>query len=212
MSLGVFFFFVPAAAHKRAVLPRLQELFPDRADEVWQATRAWQARLAPDRPRHTTMVNLLIRHMEWFCALYRAVQDQGMGQTEARALVEAVMEDVFQPVLATFFRLSWLRGGNPESRAKWLLHTQIRFLFTAPFVHRFLPAQSGVSFNVERCPLADYFKDQGAPELTSHAACNIDYCMAREYGLELHRTKTIAGGADHCDFRFKVPDKDAVSS
>jgi hypothetical protein len=62
-----------------------------------------------------------------------------------------------------------------------------------------------VAFDVVLCPLANYFKDQGVPELTRHAACNMDYRMAREYGVDLVRSQTIADGAAHCDFRWKFP-------
>lgn len=41
------------------------------------------------------------------------------------------------------------------------------------------------------------------PELTPHAACNLAYGMAREFGIDLVRTQTIAKGAAHCDFRWK---------
>jgi hypothetical protein len=62
-----------------------------------------------------------------------------------------------------------------------------------------------VAFDVTLCPLADYFKDQGVPELTPHAACNLDYGAAREFGVELVRSQSIADGAAHCDFRWKLP-------
>jgi hypothetical protein len=66
-------------------------------------------------------------------------------------------------------------------------------------------ALTGVAFDVTLCPLADYFKDQGVPELTEPAAGNLDYRMAREWGVELVRTQTIADGAAYCDFRWKFP-------
>ena len=51
-----------------------------------------------------------------------------------------------------------------------------------------------------------HFKGQGVPELTPHAACNLDYCAAREFGVDLVRTQTIADGAAHRDFRWKFPE------
>jgi ubiquinone biosynthesis protein len=60
-----------------------------------------------------------------------------------------------------------------------------------------------VAFDVTICTLADYFKEQGVPELAVHAACNMDYCLARELGVDLVRLQTIADGADYCDFRWK---------
>jgi hypothetical protein len=103
--------------------------------------------------------------MEWNCALYRAVQEHGMSQAEAGALVETIMWDVYQPVTAALFKLSRLRSAKRETRVKWILGMITRYFFTAPFCHRHLPSGTGVSFDVTLCPLADYFKDQ------AHRAC-----------------------------------------
>ena len=211
MSFGFLLFYAaPATAYRRAAHRRLQAHFPDGSVQVWLSTRTWQSRLAPDRPRHSAGVNLLMRYMEWSCALYRAVQDHGMSQAEAAVLVETIMWDAFQPVTAGLFKLSRLRSAKRETRVKWLLGMMIRRLFTAPFCHRTVPSKTGVEFDVLVCPLADYFKDQGVPELTEPAAGNLDYRMAREWGAELVRTQTIADGAAHCDFRFRFPATEAV--
>jgi hypothetical protein len=37
--------------------------------------------------------------MEWSCALYRAVQDQGISQADTAALVEVVILDAEMPTL-----------------------------------------------------------------------------------------------------------------
>ena len=96
--------------------------------------------------------------------------------------------------------------GNPLLPGLSVLNRWMtRYFFSSPFRHQHLPSEAGVSFDVTLCPLADYFKDQGVPELTQHAACNLDYCAAREYGVDLVRTQTIADGAAHCDFRWKFP-------
>lgn len=205
MSIGFLLFYAPAAAYRRAASCRLQAHFPDQSVQVWRSTRAWQSRLAPKRPRHSAGVNLLMRYMEWSCALYRAVQEHGMSQAEAAALVETIMSDVYQPVPAALFKLSRLRSAKRETRVKWLLGMMIRYFFTSPFRHRAVPSKTGVAFDVLLCPLANYFKDQGVPELTRHAACNMDYCAAREWGVDLVRSQTIADGAAHCDFRWKFP-------
>jgi hypothetical protein len=143
--------------------------------------------------------------MEWSCALYRAVQEHGMSQAEAGTLVETIMLDVYRPVAVAMFRLSRLRSAKRETRVKWLLNMLTRHFYTSPFQHRHLPSEAGVAFDVTLCPLADYLKDQGVPELTPQAACNLDYCAAREFGVDLVRSQTIADGAAHCDFRWKFP-------
>lgn len=78
-----------------------------------------------------------------------------------------------------------------------------RYFFTYPFGHQYLPTEIGVAFNVTVCPFTGYFKKQGVPELTAHAACNLDYYAARELGVDLDRSQTIADGAARPDFRWK---------
>ena len=205
MSIGFLLWYAPNTAFRRAASHRLQAHFPDKSAQVWCSTRAWQIRLAPDRPHHSASVNLMMRYMEWSCALYQAVQEHGMSQAEAGALVETIMLEVYQPVPAAWFKLSRLRSAKRETRVKWILGMITRYFFASPFRHRSLPSKTGVAFDVTLCPLADYFKDQGVPELTPHAACNLDYGAAREFGVELVRSHTIADGVAHCDFRWKIP-------
>lgn len=205
MSLGFLLFYAPDSAFRRAASRRLQAHFPDQSVQVWRSTRTWQSRLAPNRPRHSASVNLMMRYMEWSCALYRAVQEHGMSQAEAGALVETIMLEVYQPVPAAWFKLSRLRSAKRETRVKWLLGMLTRHFYVSPFRHRHLPSEAGVAFDVTLCPLADYFKDQGVPELTPHAACNLDYGAARAFGVDLVRSQTIADGAAYCDFRWKFP-------
>ena len=128
-----------------------------------------------------------------------------MSQVEAGEFVETVAVEYYQPVPAAMFKLSRLRSAKREARVKWIFGIITRYFFTPPFEHRHLPSDTGVAFDVTVCPLADYFKKQGVPELTEYAACNMDYCLAREFGIELVRSQTIANGAEHCDFRWIFP-------
>jgi hypothetical protein len=210
MSLGLFRWYSPNSTFRRATIPRLQVHFPNTSPQVWQSIRTCQSQLAPSRPRHSASVNLMLRYGEWCCAVYQTVQKQGMSQDEAGALVEAIMTDAYRPVPAAMFKLSRLRSAKQETRVRWLLSIITRYFFSAPFRHRHLPSEDAVAFDVTRCPLADYFEDQGVPELTTHAACNLDYGAAIEMGVELVRTQTIAKGADYCDFRWKLPKKRAI--
>ena len=205
MSIGFLLFYAPNTAFRRAARHQLQAHFADKSAQVWRSTCAWQIRLAPDRPRHSASVNLIMRDMEWSCALYRAVQEHGVSQAEAGALVETIMLEVYQPVPAAWFKLSRLRSAKRETRVRWILGMITRYFFTPPFRHRHLPSMTGVAFDVTLCPFANYFKDQGVPELTPHASCNLDYGAAREFGVELVRSQTIVDGAEYCDFRWKFP-------
>ena len=116
MSIGFLLWYAPDANIRRAASHRLQAHFPDTSVQVWRSTRTWQSRLAPNRPRHSASVNLMMRYMEWSCALYRAVQEHDMSQAEAGALVETIMLDAYQPVPAALFKLSRLRSAKRETR------------------------------------------------------------------------------------------------
>lgn len=126
-----------------------------------------------------------------------------MSQGDAGTLVEAIGLDVYRPIPTVLFKLSRLRSAHRPTRVKWVLGIKTRYFFSSPFVHRHLPSEAGVAFDVTVCPFSDYFKEQGVPELTPYAACNLDHGAAREYGVELVRTQTLAEDAAYCDFRWK---------
>ena len=203
MNMGLLRWYAPDFNFRRTASHLLQAHLPDKSEQVWRSTHTWQSRLAPNRPHHSASVNLMMRYMEWSCALYRAVQEHSVSQAEAGAFVETVMLEIYQSVPAAMFKLSRLRSAKREIRVKWILAMITRYFFTSPFRHQHLPSKTGVAFDVTVCPLANYFKDQGIPELTPHAACNLDYCAARELGVHLVRSQTIADGAGHCDFRWQ---------
>jgi ubiquinone biosynthesis protein len=79
----------------------------------------------------------------------------------------------------------------------------LRFPFNAPgYLIENVAAQKGTAFDVVRCPIADYFRGQGAADLCSASWCNLDYALAELTHEKLVRTKTLAHGDDRCDFRL----------
>jgi hypothetical protein len=67
-----------------------------------------------------------------------------------------------------------------------------------------LPSEHEVAFETTVCPLAQFCLDQGVPELTRHAACNLDILMAKDWGVVLARSRTIAEGFPTCDFLYQI--------
>lgn len=61
-----------------------------------------------------------------------------------------------------------------------------------------------LSVNVTRCKYAEYFASIGESEFGAMITCEIDPPMTEAIGpdLKLVRSKTIASGGDHCDFRW----------
>ena len=64
-------------------------------------------------------------------------------------------------------------------------------------------------FNVTRCPYYEKYKELGLEEFGVGFSCCRDEPFARGFNpqLRLERTKTIMEGADYCDFRYYLRDK-----
>ncbi len=62
-------------------------------------------------------------------------------------------------------------------------------------------------FNVTRCRYAETYRAMGLGDLGDVLSCDRDgaFCEGYDPRIELTRTKTIMGGADKCDFRYRAP-------
>lgn len=79
----------------------------------------------------------------------------------------------------------------------------LSFPFNAPgYVIEPVAATRGTAFDVVRCPIADYFRSEGAIDLCTASWCNLDYALAELTGEKLVRTKTLVRGDGRCDFRL----------
>lgn len=204
--LALLLVYLPRIAFRRAAQAQLGACLPAAtAAAVWARTLNVHSELQRTRVRHSPGVNLLLRYMQWDCALYRALQEQSIGPQQAGEWIEQINWQIFAPASAMAFKLSRLRSRRLQVRIKCLLDALFSLVFTRPFRRSNLPAVAGVAFDVQVCPLASYLREQGAPELTHFAACSLDYRMASDWGVTLQRTQTLAGGAAYCDFRFSVP-------
>jgi len=197
-------FLFPKIAFKRCASRVLARSFNTReAQRIWAAALELQPALAQKRPRGSFGLSLVLRYMEWDCALYRAARQCGMPEAQAQQMIAEVNWLAFAPMTVISHKLSRLRSADPLARAGWILDLMFLVLFTAPFQREKFPASDEIAFDVIACPLANYFSEQGIPELTSSAACSLDQRMASVWGVTLHREQTIAEGHPRCDFRFR---------
>ena len=62
------------------------------------------------------------------------------------------------------------------------------------------------AFNVTRCRYAEMYRELGIPELGAIFSCNRDGALIEGFNedVDLQRTQTIMGGANHCDFRYRL--------
>ncbi|MAG79751.1 MULTISPECIES: L-2-amino-thiazoline-4-carboxylic acid hydrolase [unclassified Limnobacter] len=191
-------FYFPGHAFGRQVKPVVTA-------QLWQTAQRIQQSIQHTRPPHSLGLGLIMRYMEWDVALYRAALEEGMPRTEAGQLIETINWQIFGPPIELGFKLSRLRSAKALVRARWLTNLMFKVMFTKPFARTVHPTSSAVAFDVTVCPLANYFKQQGVPELTRHAACSLDHQMAAQWGLQLQRAQTIAQAHPLCDFRFVPP-------
>jgi hypothetical protein len=195
---------LPSAAFQRAASSSLSEsCAPAIAEQIWSRTLHHQRDLKSRRPRGWSLgIQLSLRYMEWYVALYRASLEHGVSREQAGGMVEEIAWSINKPLVAALFRLSRLRSSELRIRIRWMYDVMFMLFFTAPFRRRVLASTDGVAFDMIACPAAAYCRDMGVPELTSYAACSFDARLAREYGVPFHKTQSIAEGAPLCDIRF----------
>src|SRR6185369_2338484 len=73
------------------------------------------------------------------------------------------------------------------------------------------PRPDTVELNVAGRRYAKFYQEIGAPELGFLLTCSADFTYVEGFGgdVQVTRTQTIMQGADHCDFRFKLTQKEA---
>lgn len=202
----------PRRAFRHAACRELSAVLPPgTVAAVWRQAQAAHAARTPVGVRVAPGLALLLRLFEWDCALYRALRSQGLDANEAGALIERVNWRLIGGPLGLAYAATRLGSRRRARRAGWLLDALFALLFTAPFRRQRL-SPDGLEFDVLACPLADFFRRQGLPELTRHAACALDHRMARDWGLRLDRRETLAEGGARCDFRFRVQIEPAAAT
>ena len=67
-------------------------------------------------------------------------------------------------------------------------------------------ADYDLGYNYYQCGICKLCKDEGMPGLAKYL-CRLDYVIADIMGAELVRTKTLAEGADMCDFRYSLKEQ-----
>ena len=124
--------------------------------------------------------------------LGRAIRRNAIEQ--GRSLAEASAEP---PGIAAFAGLMERWKANDALRIDTLAQDEERF-----------------DFNVTRCRYAEMYREMGLGEIGHLLSCNRDGALCEGYDprLELSRTRTIMGGATHCNFRYRwkdAPQEDA---
>jgi L-2-amino-thiazoline-4-carboxylic acid hydrolase len=138
--------------------------------------------------------------------LFRTLLAHGLTRKEAIERTSALTWLLYEKMALVPGFVSKVLGRGAVDRVKRATGAFRRFPFGPPaYVMVDVPAGEGVvAFDVQRCPVAELFKAQGLSDLCISSFCNLDFPLALKWGATLERRDTLAGGADRCDFRWRV--------
>jgi ubiquinone biosynthesis protein len=182
-----------------------------RPAEVAPALRAtWRIydQIVPSIPKESTWGGrLMVRLAACAISLYRALLRMNVPGEEAARLVSTAAWLVYEKMALAPRVLAALVARDPLRRLRIATDLFRWFPFGPPSYRMAdVPAEAGVvAFDVLRCPVAEFFRQEGHPELCVRTFCDLDFPLARSWGASLERTGTLAGGAGRCDFRWRTP-------
>ena len=172
---------------------------------ILQETWRMYDQLVPRIPKESTRGSrLMLRLAACAVSLYRALLQKSFSAEEASRLVSEAAWLVYAKMALPPRVLATLLTRNPLGRLKIATDFFRWFPFGPPsYRMEDVPAEAGVvAFDVLRCPVAEFFRQEGLPELCVHTFCELDFPLANAWGGSLERTGTLAGGAKRCDFRW----------
>jgi hypothetical protein len=185
-----------------------RSLRPREVDRALQETWRIYDLLVPNIPKEPTWGGrLMVRLAACAVSLHRALVQMNVPGEESIRLVSAAAWLVYEKMALPPRLLAALITRDPLRRLKTATDLFRWFPFGPPsYRMEDVPAQIAVvAFDVLRCPVAEFFRREGEPELCVRTFCQLDFPLAKAWGGTLERTNTIAAGATRCDFRWRAP-------
>jgi ubiquinone biosynthesis protein len=165
------------------------------------------AEAAPRIPTTEGVGPTLVLHLAAITiAFQEALIDAGYDDGASAQLVADVAWVVYRKMEACVWLMGRLARKDELERIRMATKIFRRFPFGSPGYQwqEISAVANTVAFDCTRCPAAEYFASRNRADLCVRTFCNLDFPLARDWGAELERTGTIAGGAARCDFRWRV--------
>lgn len=156
-------------------------------------------------PQRSTGGWLMLHLAALTAALYHAIVGRGRPEEEARRLTARVTWAAYEKMAVAPGMLGSVGTKDPLVRIQRATDLFRHFPFSAPS-YDMRDVDAGpevVAFDVQRCPVAEYFRARGLSELCVESWCDLDFPLAQKWGGSLERSTTLAEGADRCDFRWR---------
>jgi ubiquinone biosynthesis protein len=142
-------------------------------------------------------------------AIFKAL-DYAIGDREkATELIFEIGWKVYSRMSEWPLLIAGMFSDDPRKRMDIATRIFRNFPFTAPdYGWEDVEADSNtVAFNCTRCHVAELFKKHDLADVCYGTWCSLDFPLAEKWGGYLERTNSIAGGAEICDFRWRIPRK-----
>jgi len=149
--------------------------------------------------------SLMIQSAETI-ALYNATKSLNLSEREVGKLIYEIAESYAQSISSVkkwFYRRAIFSKKMKNYWREWLKNSQER-KYSKNWVGEFIEGDNesfeyGINFT--ECGWLKLIQNEGTKEIAPYA-CLCDYARMRAIGVGFKRTKTIAAGAEICDFRF----------
>jgi hypothetical protein len=141
--------------------------------------------------------------------VHGALVERGIETGRATAWVADIVEEANRPALDWLHRAGVLRHRDPLERLRWESRLLCRLYYARPaWLLNEVEVPAGHGLDIHRCAIADFYRELGLGTLCEQTICVQDERVARRYGapagISFRRTGTLAGGADRCDFRYRM--------
>lgn len=171
--------------------------------------QAWQIfdSIAPDVSKQPTLgskMNVLLAGLT--LAFLRSLTADGIERGYAIELIGDTCWQIYKywGYIGRFLVRLIPHKGDPAKRVRKDGMWPLLFPFTYPgYIARYVPMVNGIGFDMLRCPVAEYIREQGESDLVVGTWCMLDYGIGEIVGKKLVRTRTLAAGDDRCDFRWR---------
>ncbi len=139
-------------------------------------------------------------------ALYKATKSLNLSERDIGKIIYEIAESYaqsFSSVKKWLYRKAMFSKKMKNYWREWLKLSQ-KHLYPENWVGEFIEGDNenfDWGFNFTECGWLKLIKNEGAEEIAPYA-CLCDYARMQALGIGFKRTKTIAAGAEICDFRF----------
>ena len=140
-----------------------------RADVQEILAQVWEKydRLAPEVPKQPTLGNQM--NLYFSCVTVCCLQtllEQGIERNYAIKLISDLAWKVYEKWGAIPVLLARFRNRGRREQLRFAVNTFLRFPFSPPgYRWERLPSDEGISFDIKRCVVAEYFRAKGAANL-----------------------------------------------